>query len=666
MLRLRVEKKLVARAQSFGLTHHPDFIMYDMNEQEYQLFWKSIVNHPRTQLYTNGAVITKVNWFRSAFERFKGWFGFTDHCQANKVEMTLAKIAYYGYVKGFCCAELEHYNPPLISSQFHNEVRQARHNQRSAGLHQLLKNYYIVNAESFPQSALPINDSYQFGSVLIHMQLYRFIPSIDVQNPQVINRAIVNIPAEQLEWYRGSSFAKAYAEHLLHHNHYLLALEWDETLAEKYKNRFINFYLSQRNHIPLALQIASELIIQLAASPSAEDQDEALYYLKYYFSPQEQLQYLNTEAAIELRKKLARSYAEDALQEKNKYALTKLFLGNKTISFFTHAVSLDSEVSVQDAQLKKEWIQHLFNEAIKHKRLTEARDLFEHNTDLQFDKNNLSTLKSFYLEQIEIKQKLLQGKLAQGDQKDAESLALELRAIARHISIISPQDHPGLACDIIYASTLLAIDQLSNPNPKNANLTKLNHALDLVSEYSLMNPSAGLLQTINNLLLRKIDCLTEQVKGPTGLATSWKERADWARDHQTELTQLIGQIEQYIQLNKKGKTPETKLNVAKMHYILADIYYFFFDNKMTATKHFSEATTMMPTNPYYEYRYLEITNNKRRHEVWETITEMTHTNEADYLGWLEERWDAGEKTIGRGFEIHGVSVEKKGLFSFLI
>ena len=101
MLRLRLARHFIEEYQERGIVHRPDFLLYDFDEDEYQTFWQEIASSPRQRLYTDGIDVFQVSWFRTLFESFKGWLGFEDHCHPSRVEMTLGKIAYAGYVKGF-------------------------------------------------------------------------------------------------------------------------------------------------------------------------------------------------------------------------------------------------------------------------------------------------------------------------------------------------------------------------------------------------------------------------------------------------------------------------------------------------------------------------------------------------------------------------------------
>ncbi len=648
-------------------------MLYNLDEAQYQYFWQTLKNHPKAQLHTDGIQIKKVSWAQSLFQRFKGWLGFDNHCQTNKVELTLAKVAYYGYLKGYHTPNTEEYPESFISHRFRSLINLPRTNNHSAELQQIMMNYYGNYLDFFPEGSSVITDNYSFGQTLIHLKLYEHLPGLDPQDNQIISNNINNlrysgIIANKQDYLADSRFAAAYAEHLVQYHHYLEALDWSPNIYNKYKEEYIGFYLEQEHKDPQALVKATALLAQLANSPKINEQNKAIAYIKDNFDLSEQLLYLAPYK--DFKKKVAQSYFNEALQEKNKYTLTKLFTGNNTIPLLVHALQLNPQLfehplAAEELPLKVEWLHYSFSEAILNYRFKEARTLFEQNPQIKFDQKHLSALRNDYSQEIHLKTRAIKEALEHQKVDLAENLALELIELAKKIALITPQDNPLIRTTIDYAATLVAIDEINHPNVAEADILVLNKAQALLNEHYTLNPSTALKQKLNHLLLRKIDYLMEQVKGPIGFGDSWKERTAFADNHKSELNALQSHLTLYIALNEKEKAKELRAKVAKMHYILADMLIFFLDNKNDARTHFSAAAKIMDKNPYYQLRYLELTNDDKRHEVRQTITELTTSNEQDYKGWLEERWNEGEKSIGRGFEIHDVEVSKKGFFASL-
>jgi hypothetical protein len=747
MLSLRLRQDKIDDIEQFNLAYHPDLILYDLKETQYNKIWRSIKNYPKSRLYADGIIIKPVSWLGALFQKIKGWFGFDNHCELNKVEITLAKIAYYGYLKGFNTKGIN-YPEPIISHSFLNLVKAKRTNENSAALQSHLLSYYRRNEQFFPEAYSRITEHYPFGQTLLDLKLYAHIPTLDPQNASVIRETISSLTsADGIEHLPESTFAESFAHNLVSHRYFEEALQWSPAIYKHYKKEFIEFYLSKgakntgartqavkiiielldssevgehfhgynflRGSLSLTEQLhylepypkyrahlikayreqfieyylsqapgdtpsrvkAIELIIELANSLSPKHQQKALKYLKERFSYQEQLYFLQSSPAI--KEKLAQCYLEDALKIKNKYAITKLIgdlltTGNATpLNLVGHAITLNPKLfegsfSSEFLPLKEEWIHHLFNEAILLKRFLEADALFIQNQSFfKLNANKLTVLRDYYLQQLTVKSQNIKTALEHKQMEEGEQEALDAIELGKKVARITPNDHPVIKTILQYVNTVTTIDEMKHIHIDKADIAVLNKMSSLLNEYSTMNLSAELNTTRNRVLLRQIDYFIEQVKGPSGFGNQWKERTAFAKEHRSELTELQKLLTRYIKLNEKDKNKEIRSQVAKMHYTLGDIFVFFFDNNKDALEHFTEAARIMDKNPYYQLRPLELTHDDKRHQVLESIAEISTYSAQEYNFWLEERWDKGEKTISRGVDIHDVEVAKKGFFALL-
>ncbi|KGP62504.1 hypothetical protein EP47_10995, partial [Legionella norrlandica] len=515
MLRLRLGSHLIEQYRNKGIAYLPDFIIYDIDEKEYQLFWNELTKHPRNQLYTDGIQIYKVSWLQSLFQRFKGWLGFENHCQPNKVELTLAKIAYHGYLRGYDPKELNSINPPLVSERFMKLVSSSRNNNNSFSLQQLLITYFLTYSSYFPGPGRTMSLAFPFGDTFIREGLYKLIPTLDPQNISVITNTITGLhsqfeSADYIDCFKSSLFAEYYAEYLVSQRRYQGALDWSDSVKNKFKEQFIQFYLSKK-----LLDPAIDLIDELSQSPNLEDQDNAIRYIKENFNCSEQLFYLQSKPY--LRAQLAKAYLQDAKKEKSRFAITKLILGNNLIPILAHAIKLDPNIldqdsSMHDILMKEEWINFQFNEAIKDKRFQDARILYEQHSHFKFDKENLTILKNNYEEMLFAKLQQIRTDLETKNTESAKKLAIETLEIAKRVAQISPQDNPQLSVSINYAETLLSIDKILHPEIKNADLEQLELAQNFLNQYDLFNKSAYYKQVKNEILLRKIHCLIEKIR----------------------------------------------------------------------------------------------------------------------------------------------------------
>lgn len=232
MLRLRLARHFAELYQEKGTVHLPDFLIYDFDKHEYQIFWREIASSPRQRLYTDGIDVFRVSWFRTLFESFKGWLGFENHCHPNRIEMTLGKIAYAGYLKGFKSKELTQSTDGFpISPNFIYLTHLPRTNQTSNELQRLLVNYFMTHSHAFPELNESIHRNYPFGQAFIRESLAYLLPSIDPQDSETINAAIQQInyynqPVSKIHCFKSSPFAEAYAQFLASQQRFYEALEW--------------------------------------------------------------------------------------------------------------------------------------------------------------------------------------------------------------------------------------------------------------------------------------------------------------------------------------------------------------------------------------------------------------------------------------------------------
>lgn len=670
MLRVRLGSHLTRNYKEKGIVYHPDFIIYDIDETEYRTFWANINNHPRNRLYTDGIQVIRVGWWQSLVQSIKGWLGFENHCAPDKVEMTLAKIAYHGYIKGFNSPETRASMPSLISRRYESLIAQPRNDQHSAELQLLLMSSYFTRSEQITPwyASDPMISS--FGQTFNREDQYHLVPSLDPQDKKIISNAIsglyyYNLRINPQECLKDSSFAKAYASHLVTQREYAQALAWHEPIKYKYLEPFINFYLSQKNSLSNTLKQAIELLELLFQSPRTEDKKKSVTYIRDHLDKTEQLTHLQLDSR--LRRELAQTYLQDAKVEKNKFSITKLFFGNNLIPLLAQAIRLapdilDNDQSMQDIILKEEWTTYLFNDAIKDKRFLDARILFESHPDFNFDKNNLAILKNNYLTELSTKQQMVRKHLEQANCPQAEQAAKEIIAIAKKIAAITPEENPLLAVTIDYAGTLIEIDKILCPEIKNADLERLDVAQKLLDSCSLSKNLPAYKQRLNELLLRKIDCLIEKVRVPFNFDESVSARKEFLPTIQSWLDVLQQNLSSFIALNEQKPTKEMRAALGKMHYLKGDIIYFFTRNRQEALPHFKKAAEVMSENPYYRLRHFEMANDERRHAVRTEIDEMAFLNTANYNMWMTERWN-DERYMSEGFDIHSVQPQDMDVLS---
>lgn len=423
-----------------GIVHLPDFIIYHFDEVEYQLFWRVIMSTPRHKLYTDGFNVFRVNWFWQMFESFKGWLGFVNHCHPERIEMTLAKIAYAGYLKGFQSKELNESTTQFpVSLRFIKLINSKRTNETSKELQQLLMEYFINHVTAFPELSDTFRMGHPFGQTLINEYLAYLVPSLDPQDSRLIKEAIHQINY-YVQWvckthcFKSSPFAEAYAQSLADQGKFYEALEWSSQVKYQFIEPYIDFYFSQEHSDKEALTHALELIHHLYLSTIPEDKQKAIDYIKNNFDYEEQTIYLKPYP--ELRKGVAKSYLDEAKIEKSKWRITRLFTGNQTLEYLAQAVSLEPTILVQDnsmeeIMLQEEWNLYLFENAMQCHRFEEADSIFTNNKNLKIDKYKLELLHEYYLKKFAANEALIKEALLHKNTKTAKQYAEEQMELAK-------------------------------------------------------------------------------------------------------------------------------------------------------------------------------------------------------------------------------------------
>ncbi|WP_131793873.1 hypothetical protein [Fluoribacter gormanii] len=660
MLRLKLARHIARQYQEKGTIHLPDFVIYDFDEEEYQTFWREITSYPRERLYTDGIDVFRVSWFRTIFESFKGWLGFENHCHPSRIEMTLAKVAYTGYIKGFKSEELNKSSDGFpISRRFIRLANLPRTNQSSGELQRLLMGYFITHSHAFPEFNASVRECYPFGQTLIQEHLAYLIPSIDSQDNQTIKNAIKQIlfyrqSVSKTNCFHSSPFAEAYAQSLVEQQQYHEAVEWFPEVKNRFKESFIDYYLTQEEVDPQALTIAIELIAALFLSPNMSDQEKAVNYIKTNFDEEEQAVYLRPYP--KLRAQVAKAYLEDAKRENSKWRITKLLTGNQTLKCLAQAVRLEPQImdedeSIKDIILKEEWTLYQFDCAMESKRFHDADAFYINNPSFKFNKYGLERLREYYFTQFNANESRIKEVLLSQNPEAAAQIAEQQVVLAKKIVSIEPLDALVMEATLTYASTLLAIDELIH-SAKESDRTQLNKAQLQLNEYLFLNSNNALTQVYNKLLLRKIDCLITRLAVPIDYNDHLSTRIDFIKEHIGEIEELKKELRAFIAFNE-SKTKEMRQMLAKMYYLLADALVYFEEKKQESIPYFKKANELMPENLYYNLRYLEIIEDERRHGVREKVSDMGHLHELRYNNYMLERWGE-DKIMSSGFDIHMV------------
>lgn len=349
----------------------PDFLSYDLDYKTYRETWFSLLRPKRSRyIYANGLEVRRAGIFRYAFETVKGWFGFTNHCAKDIVQLSLRKLAYYGYVRGYNEAStfenLEQLHKDYqLPATFKESILSERCDERSARLQKSLVAYYRKHSHSLPKieedyvhqyfgSVLisPKSANYFFGYTYDYFGLYKSLVNIDPQDERAIYPLLLNSnEGDFFKPIKGSKFHHRYVRHLVGkiksnvhawqitnlfldsyrvaYESALAALALSPEVENDNPEIFIKCYLRKKDYIN-----AARVLVRL--SPST-----ALTIAQLHFNTVETIQYIDSQS--ELAKQYADYLADECLSHLDAY----FNHNNKAIEFARLAETLDASVCIR-------------------------------------------------------------------------------------------------------------------------------------------------------------------------------------------------------------------------------------------------------------------------------------------------------------------------------
>ena len=207
---------------------YPDVFDFSYDASQYYQLWARLHEEHKGYLIVEKGHLNRVNWFRYAFEQVKGWFGYSNACEPNKISMAAQKLAYYGYLNEFPQKPVldtvmswhQEYRP---NQEFMGYCQLKRTNETSGWLQQQLLSFYQEHAlvldaleDSVPYGAPnPCHDNeFKFGSTYAFYDNQRAMASVDVQDRTLIINALDKIPDVENTLPR-STFRRLYIDRVL-------------------------------------------------------------------------------------------------------------------------------------------------------------------------------------------------------------------------------------------------------------------------------------------------------------------------------------------------------------------------------------------------------------------------------------------------------------------
>ncbi|WP_058535026.1 hypothetical protein [Legionella saoudiensis] len=627
-----------------NLVYYPDIIPFQHNEKQYFLHWQSLTTSK--YIYTNGYVIEPTNWFMYAFQSFKGWLGFDNHCQAEKIQFSLEKLAYYGYLRGYdqsVVRQIQHYPLPADYLALINRKSPVNSQTTNALQHRLILDYNNLVA---PYTSEYLYASYVFGQTLKRLGLPEEIPLLDPQNEQLIEGTIATLePLQSLNLYglqkhlaepkytfpQPSLYAKKMAEH------YVKA-------AKAEKGRFfygVNFISSAKPKAQLLLDRAcqidpvaydneilyiehhlehKEFDIAFNLINKLKDLDKALAYLFKNFTPAQRMDYVkqNTPLALKL--------AQHILKEKD------------TLQNIELAAHYDSNIAEHHPD-------KAFILLVQTEKYDEAYTLFEkHREIVQFPASQLETLAQHF---DDVGERLYEQGAAERENKlwdNAEKNYLNSLYAKKKAATLLPDTYT----EVFYTHKRLYAQLLINSDSANSKgLEVINKAIRLLdkcfpkSEEEKVRHQKALAKG----LMSQVTYLTAKIKVEATYSRDFAEQKRHHEKHQANFAQIRTSLLRVIELLTPMDDAEQKRVLAKAHFILADMILFF-DLDEEYRSHFENAARLAPENPIYILKASEllyrIEGREKEYELCrdDGIIKLKAKNYVvmDFYHWDTERW----------------------------
>ncbi|STX50395.1 Uncharacterised protein [Legionella busanensis] len=637
-----------------ALGYYPDMLVYQHNAKQYEQHWQKLIH--AKYIYTNGYNLKPVGILRYTFELFKGWLGYNNHCEPQKVQLSLCKFAYYGYLNNYSQNVLQQ---PLTSykipEQYLKLVKNSRNAATSKTLQDLLISYYRSNSNSIPQiPTLPFTSYYAFGDCFKFIEQWAEIPRLDPQSHNLITTTFHKLEYElaikDYPFYPGSYYAELTAQSYLDrakdkknsllyrwswfsdaqqqtHYHLQRAIFFNPNIINQNLTLYIDYFLEKRE-----LEQAFNLITQLP------DLKQAANYIILHYEAANQL------ALIKPNTPLAKELAQYYIQK-------------KTLIDVQLATQLDTEL----AQTNPVDIFHL---SIAEKQYDKAYDLWliNHNK-YSFDSNDLIKLGNYFNELGE--QAYVKGKAyRKAEQWQKATLAYQQSFEAKRKALkVNPTEERKEQYFIhmrLYAQLLIHTN-LKQHQPAQSNIAEIEKAIKLldkcVSKVVDKEEKQLLSKALAKGLMRQVDYLVHLFLVPADYDSDRDTRIQHKTKHQTHFTLALDALHRITKLLTGCKDPKQKKLLGKAYFLLGDIANFF-DLNLPYAEYFKKAMEIVPSNPFYLLRCSELFEERQEdlRSVALPLLKKRGFTTIDYYNWYKERWEQETYRTSPIKDIHSLDI----------
>ncbi len=629
------------------MEYYPDVSLFEVNQIQYTYLWQQLLKGP--YIYTNGVEIRPAGRLMYAFQAFKGWLGFDNNCDPNKVSYVLNKLAVHGYVHQLQQPNLSKMRDYPLDERI---VELVQTPYSSETVEQLQYRLIITYFKAEPFMSIPyyyqqLCANHRFGESWLIAGAPEFIPSLNPQDDGLILdtlKALDKLGREPKTFVPDSKFSKQAAEYYCSKakntpapsflsrliwsdprpGYLKQALRYDPAIASREAHRFVELHMQEGNY-----EGAYRLL------PLLDDQSLILNHL--------------LQMPDDLR---AEMVAKDSPQAA---ALAKHFLAKK---MYQQAQALYSNLEILNADAA-------FAIAIEAQDHTRAYDMYcRLEATVLFSMPERKTLAHRFA--VEAEKEYAAGKIAKNNKawSTAEqhySQSLQLKKMAHHLNP-SAENIAAVQCHKrLYANLLIDSDRDLH-NPEHSDLAKVQKALVMLRECQPKSSQeiGDHKKALAQALMRRVDTLKEKISYSD--TPDREGMLEHIETHQHEITAFIRTLEEIIALLKSTKDRDLKLKLGKAHYLLADVKDMFEIHDADIHQNYQLAMDVVPDNPFYILRVTEVYPDKKDQLIAKGISKMRALGyEAiDYYHWSNERWVNRDNLIHKLKDIHQPPIEPVG------
>ena len=632
----------IPRNQRTIMVYYPDIVLFELNQTQYTDLWQRLSSHK--YLYTNGYKITPTNWFTHAFQTIKGWLGFENYCQREKIEYTLNKLAYYGYTKNFQqpdFSKLQYYSLSKIIV----DLTALSYTDSTTDLLQrtLLQSYYEFEPHlGIQYTGQFLSTDHPFGKSWILVDAVELIPQMDPQDSNFINSLIQAIDqkgyaASEIIFLKNSKFSKAAAHYYCDKAKHTAvpsfltrffwtdprpallkqALAYDPEIAKKDAAIFIEHHLQQKQY-----QDAFSLLEVLS--------DNKLI-LKYLLCIPEDIRIGLIQKDSAIAAIMARYYID-----KKQYHIA--------LQLYTDLEKIDPNAA--------------FIVALQERLYVKAYDIFcRFESTHRFVTSEKKKLSKIFFDAAETSYN--EGYIYR-DKKEWENAegsyfqSLVQKKAAYHLVPDAGYREDVQTHKRLYAKLLIDADIDKNP-AENSDIAQIQKALNLLRECRPDDKAEKhhLQNVLGKGLMRKADTLRQKICFEY-TPHDHKSIREHKNLHWQTITTLIKTLKEVIHLLENTKDREQLQMLGKAHYLLADIQDFFDINAADINQHYKKAMQAVPENPFYIMRVSEVFEEEKDKWQVEGISRLKQMGYEviDYVRWAEESWVKEASVIHTIKDIH--------------